>query len=50
LQREPTERFIKPWFWKQPLTPPPSEFTKHRISFKYEPLKRSLWRPSTWFQ
>jgi hypothetical protein len=50
LQREPSERFIKPWFWKQPLTPPPSELTEHRISFKYEPLKRSLWRPSTWFQ
>jgi hypothetical protein len=50
LQREPTERFIKPWFWKQPLTPPPSEFTQHRISFKYEPLKRSLWRPGTWIQ
>jgi hypothetical protein len=49
LQREPTERFIKPWFWKQPLTTPPSEFTAHRISFKYEPLKRSLWRPGTWF-
>jgi TIR domain len=50
LQREPTERFIKPWFWKQPLAPPPSEFSQYRISFKYEPLKRSLWRPSTWFQ
>jgi hypothetical protein len=49
LKREPTERFIKPWFWKQPLTPPPSEFTQHRISFKYEPLKRSLWRPTSWF-
>lgn len=50
LQREPSERFIKPWFWKQPLTPPPAEFVQHRISFKYEPLKRSLWRPETWFQ
>lgn len=50
LQREPTERFIKPWFWKKPLTPPPSEFIQYRISFKYEPLKRSFWRPSTWFQ
>jgi TIR domain len=49
LRREPTERFIKPWFWKQPLIPPPSEFSQHRISFKYEPLKRSLRRPSTWF-
>ena len=50
LQREPSERFIKPWFWKQPLTPPPTEFVQHRISFKYEPLKRSLWKPQTWFQ
>ncbi len=50
LQREPSERFIKPWFWKRPLTPPPTEFVAHRISFKYEPLKRSLWKPSTWFQ
>ncbi len=50
LQREPSERFIKPWFWKQPLTPPPSEFVHHRISFKYEPLKRSFWKPETWFQ
>lgn len=49
LQREPTERFIKPWFWKQPLSPPPTEFVHYRISFKYEPLKRSLWRPETWF-
>ncbi|HEY7342907.1 MAG TPA: toll/interleukin-1 receptor domain-containing protein [Ktedonobacterales bacterium] len=49
LQREPTERFIKPWFWKQPLAPLPDEFTQHRISFKYEPLKRHLLRPETWF-
>ena len=26
-----------------------NEFVQHRISFKYEPLRRSLWRPSTWF-
>jgi hypothetical protein len=49
LQREPSERFIKPWFWRKPLSAPPAEFTEHRISFKYEPLRRSLWRPSTWF-
>jgi hypothetical protein len=49
LQREPSERFIKPWFWKQPLSPVPGEFAEHRISFKYEPLRRSLWRPETWF-
>jgi hypothetical protein len=49
LQREPSERFIKPWFWHKPLSAPPAEFVAHRISFKYEPLRRSLWRPSTWF-
>jgi hypothetical protein len=49
LQREPSERFIKPWFWRKPLSAPPAEFAEHRISFKYEPLRRSLWRPSTWF-
>jgi hypothetical protein len=49
LQREPSERFIKPWFWHQPLSAPPQEFVEHRISFKYEPLRRSLWRPATWF-
>jgi hypothetical protein len=49
LRREPSERFIKPWFWKQPLDPPPTELVAHRISFKYERLRRSLWRPSTWF-
>ncbi len=49
LQREPTERFIKPWYWKQPLPPLPEEFSQHRISFKYEPLKRRLLRPATWF-
>jgi TIR domain len=49
LQREASERFIKPWFWRKPLSAPPAEFVAHRISFKYEPLRRSLWRPSTWF-
>ena len=49
LQREPSERFIKPWFWRKPLSAPPAEFVAHHISFKYEPLRRSLWRPSTWF-
>jgi hypothetical protein len=49
LGREPSERFIKPWFWRKPLSAPPAEFVQHRISFKYEPLRRSLWRPSTWF-
>jgi hypothetical protein len=49
LQREASERYIKPWFWKQPIVRVPEEFAEHRISFKYEPLRRSLWRPSTWF-
>jgi TIR domain-containing protein len=49
LRREPSERFIKPWYWKKPLAPLPDEFVQHRISFKYEPLKRSLWKPQTWF-
>ena len=49
LQREASERFIKPWFWKQPIVKVPDEFVQHRISFKFEPLRRSLWRPSTWF-
>jgi hypothetical protein len=49
LQREPSERFIKPWFWRKPLSAPPAEFVAHHISFKYEPLRRSFWRPSTWF-
>jgi TIR domain len=48
-QREPNERFIKPWFWRKPLSAPPDEFVQHRISFKYEPLRRNLWRPATWF-
>jgi hypothetical protein len=50
LRREPSERFIKPWYWKKPLAPLPDEFVQHRISFKYEPLKRSLWKPTTWFK
>jgi hypothetical protein len=49
LRREPSERFIKPWFWRKPLSAPPAEFVAHHISFKYEPLRRSIWRPSTWF-
>lgn len=49
LRREASERFIKPWYWKQPLDPPPAELAQQRISFKYERLRRSLWRPSTWF-
>ncbi len=49
LQREASERFIKPWFWKQPLPKVPDEIAAHRISFRYEPLRRSLWRPSSWF-
>ena len=36
LQREPSERFIKQWFWRKPLSAPPAEFVAHHISFKYE--------------
>src|SRR5258706_309235 len=50
LRGEPKGGFIKPWYWKKPLPPLPDEFVQHRISFKYEPLKRSLWKPQTWFK
>jgi len=48
LQREPSERFIKPWFWKQPLITPPPEISAHHISFRYQHLKRKLLNPATW--
>lgn len=49
LLREPSERFIKPWFWKQPFIPPPPEFVQHHISFRYQRLRRRLLKPETWF-
>ena len=48
LLREPTERFIKPWYWRQPLPAPPSEFAQHHISFRYQRLRRKFWKPETW--
>ncbi len=48
LHREASERFIKPWYWKKPLVPPPPEFTAHHISFRYQHLKRKWWNPATW--
>lgn len=48
LLREPSERFIKPWFWKRPLVTPPKELARHRISFRYQHLKRKWWKPTTW--
>lgn len=50
LGREPSERFIKPWYWRQPLGTLPAEFVQHRISFRYEPLRRHWLRPWTWFR
>jgi DNA-binding NarL/FixJ family response regulator len=48
LEREPTERFIKPWYWRRPLVAPPSEFVEHHISFRYQRLRRRLLKPETW--
>jgi hypothetical protein len=48
LLREPTERFIKPWYWRQPLAAPPPELAQHHISFRFQRLRRKLWKPETW--
>jgi hypothetical protein len=48
LEREPSERFIKPWYWRHPLAAPPSEFVAHHISFRYQRLRRRLLKPETW--
>lgn len=42
------ERFIRPWYWQQPLVPPPPELQERKISFRYEHLRRRLFLPSTW--
>ncbi len=42
------ERFIRPWYWRKPLAPPPSEMEARKVSFKYERLKRRFLKPSTW--
>ena len=48
LNSQKGARFIRPWFWRKPLVKPPGEFEARKISFRYEPLKRELLRPSTW--
>jgi hypothetical protein len=48
LQTSRDARFIRPWYWQQPLAPPPDELRARKISFRYEHLRRSLFRPSTW--
>ena len=48
LQTSRDTRFIRPWYWQQPLAPPPDELRARKISFRYEHLRRSLFRPSTW--
>lgn len=49
LASQKGERFIRPWYWQQPLVTPPAEMQARRISFRYERLRRRLLRPSTWF-
>jgi hypothetical protein len=49
LSANNAERFIRPWYWQQPLAPPPPEFSARRISFRYEHLRRRLFNPATWF-
>lgn len=49
LESRSDTRFIRPWFWQQPIAPPPPELSARKISFRYEHLRRSLLRPSTWF-
>jgi hypothetical protein len=43
------ERFIRPWYWRKPLAPPPTPMRERKISFRYQRLKRRLLKPSTWF-
>lgn len=49
LNRQSSEKFIRPWYWQQPIVTPPKEFQARKISFRYEHLRRKLLRPSTWF-
>ena len=49
LQREPTERFIKPWFWRQPLAPLPDEFASIASRSSMSRSRRIFLRPETWF-
>lgn len=48
LESQKGEKFIRPWYWQQPLAPPPPELQARRISFRYEHLRRRLLNPSTW--
>lgn len=48
LQTRNDARFIRPWYWQQPLALPPDELRARKISFRYEHLRRRLLRPSTW--
>ena len=49
LQTNKDVRFIRPWYWQQPLASPPDELRARKISFRYEHLRRRMLRPSTWF-
>jgi hypothetical protein len=49
LQANSDARFIRPWYWQEPLAPPPDELRARKISFRYEHLRRRMLRPSTWF-
>ncbi|HEX6819659.1 MAG TPA: toll/interleukin-1 receptor domain-containing protein [Ktedonobacterales bacterium] len=42
-------RFIRPWYWRKPLVSPPAELAARKISFRYEHLKRQVYKPATWF-
>lgn len=48
LESQKGEQFIRPWYWQQPLVPPPEELQARKISFRYEHLRRKLLSPSTW--
>lgn len=48
LECQKGEKFIRPWYWQQPIVPPPPELRARKISFRYEHLRRKLLRPSTW--
>ncbi len=48
LECQKGEKFIRPWYWQQPIAPPPPELQARKISFRYEHLRRRLLRPSTW--
>lgn len=49
LSSQKGERFIRPWYWQQPIAPPPEELRALKLSFRYERLRRRLLNPSTWF-